>query len=206
MAAGRSAGTVETVETVGYLTPRPGDVAMSPRDVNLAEIERRRDRLFDRYGEAPVRERHDAPDPETFEEWRAMSEAGYIGSAYALVRRTPDQLPPLSETMAVEGEERERVLLILVRGGSKWGVPGGGQEGEESFEATARREVAEEVNLDVTLTGIDHLRHEIATCEGYDDRLHVIRVFFTADYAGGSIALQPGELQGAAWFADPPAE
>jgi ADP-ribose pyrophosphatase YjhB (NUDIX family) len=108
--------------------------------------------------------------------------------------------------MDVEGEERERVLLILPRGGSKWGVPGGGQEGDESFETTARREIAEEVNLDVTLTGIGHLRHEIATCDGYDERLHVLRVFFTADYADGSVAIQPGELQGAAWFADPPAE
>lgn len=179
---------------------------MAPRDVNLDPIERRRDRLFDRFGEAPVRERHDTPDPETFEEWQAMSEDGYIGSAYALIRRSPDGLPPLSETMAVDGEERDRVLLILPRGGSKWGVPGGGQEGNESFERTARREIAEEVGLDVTLTGIDHLRHEITTCAGHDDRLHVLRVFFTADYADGTIAIQPGELQGAAWFADPPAE
>lgn len=179
---------------------------MAPRDVNLDPIERRHDRLFDRFGEAPVHERHDTPDPETFEEWQAMSEDGYIGSAYALIRRTPERLPPLSETMEVDGEERERVLLILPRGGSEWGVPGGGQEGDESFETTARREIAEEVNLDVTLTGIGHVRHEIATCDGYDERLHVLRVFFTADYEGGSVAIQPGELQGAAWFADPPAE
>ena len=179
---------------------------MSPPDVNLEPIERRRERLFERFGDAPVRERHDTPDPETFEEWRGMSEEGYIGSAYALVRRTPERLPPLSETMAVDGEERERVLLILGRGGSKWGVPGGGQEGDEPFETTARREIAEEVDLEVELTGINHLRHEIATCEGYDERLHVLRVFFTADYAGGSVAIQPGELLGAAWFADPPPE
>jgi ADP-ribose pyrophosphatase YjhB (NUDIX family) len=179
---------------------------MSPRDVNLATIERRRDRLFDRFGEAPVRERRDTPDPETFEEWQSMSEDGYIGSAYALIRRTPDQLPPLSETMEVDGEERERVLLIMGRGGSKWGVPGGGQEGDESFETTVHREVAEEVALEITLTGIAHLRHEIATCEGDEKRLHVLRVFFTADYERGSVAIQPSELQGAAWFADPPAE
>ena len=179
---------------------------MSPRDVNLAAIERCRDRLFDRFGEAPVRERHDTPDPETFEEWRSMSEDGYVGSAYALIRRTPDQLPPLSETMEVRGTERERVLLILGRGGSKWGLPGGGQEGDESFETTVHREVAEEVALEITLTGLAHLRHEIATCEGSDERLHVLRVFFTADYERGSVAIQPSELQGAAWFADPPAE
>jgi 8-oxo-dGTP diphosphatase len=179
---------------------------MPPQDINLETIERRRDRLFDRFGEAPVRERYDSPDPETFEEWRAMSENGYIGSAYALIHRTPEQLPPLSETMAVDGAERDRVLLILGRGGSKWGVPGGGQEGTEPLETTARREIAEEVDLEVTVTGIGHLRHEIATCKGSDERLHVLRVFFVADYAAGSVAIQPSELQGAAWFADPPAD
>lgn len=176
-----------------------------PRDVNLREIERRRDRLFDRFGEAPVRERHDAPPPERFEEWVELSETGYVGSAYALVRRSSDRVPPLSETMEVEGTERERVLLILGRGASRWGVPGGGQEGEETYEETVRREVAEEVGIDVSLTGLGHLRHEIATCEGYDERLHALRAFFRAEYEGGSIAIQSGELNGAAWFADPPA-
>lgn len=179
---------------------------MANRDVNLAEVGARRDRLFERFDQAPVRERHDTPDPDTFEEWRELSEAGYIGSAYALVRRTPDQLLPLTESMAVASPERERVLLILGRGGSKWGVPGGGHEGDETMAATARREVAEEVSIEIDPVSVNHLRHEIATCEGYEERLHVLRVFFTADYVDGAIAIQPGELNGAAWFADPPLE
>ena len=178
---------------------------MPPREVNLAEIERRRDRLFDRFGDVPVHERHETPPPKRFEEWIEMCEQGYLGGAYALVRRPPEKLAPLSESFEVD-EERERVLLILVRGASKWGVPGGGQEGEETFETTARREVREEVGLDVTLTGLAHLRHETATCEGYDHRLHTVRVFFEAEYEDGSIAIQPGELNGAAWFAEPPPE
>ncbi|WP_049899263.1 NUDIX hydrolase [Halococcus agarilyticus] len=175
---------------------------MTYREINLEEIERRRDRLFDRFGEAPVRERHDTPDADGFEEWIEMSTAGYIGSAYALVRRSPEQLPELTESMAVDGDER--VLLVLGRGGSKWGVPGGGQEDDETMEETAHREVAEEVGISISLTGLNHLRHEIATCERYDERLHVLRVFFHAEYESGSIAIQPGELNGAAWFADPP--
>lgn len=179
---------------------------MALTDVNLDEIERRRDRLFDRFGEAPIRERRDAPDPDVFEEWIEMSTAGYVGSAYALVRRAPEKLPPLTESMAVEGDEEERVLLIMGRGGTRWGVPGGGQEGEETFEETVRREVREEVGIEISLRSIGFLRHEIATCEGYDERLHVLRAFFHAEYEDGSVAIQPGELNGAAWFADPPAE
>ena len=177
---------------------------MDYRDVNLAEIERRRERLFERFGEAPVRERHDAPSPEEFEEWIELSDAGYIGGAYALVRRPTDRLPDLSGSMAVDGDERERVLLILNRGASDWGVPGGGQEGEEPFERTVRREVNEEVGIDVSLQGINHVRHEIATCEGYEERLHALRVFFEAEYVDGSLDVQSGELNGAAWFAEPP--
>lgn len=179
---------------------------MDYREVNLEEVERRRDRLFAEFGDAPVVERHDTPDAETFEEWRSLSEAGYIGSAYALVSRTPDQLPALSETMDVANEERERVLLILGRGGTRWGVPGGGQEGDETMEATARREIAEETGITAVPTGISHVRHEISTCEGYEERLHVLRVFFHADFGDGSISVQSGELNGAAWFATPPAE
>jgi 8-oxo-dGTP pyrophosphatase MutT (NUDIX family) len=177
---------------------------MSWQDINREEIECRRDRLFNDFGDIPVHERHDTPDTNRFEEWIEMSKAGYIGSAYALVRRSPDQFPPLTESMSDVSEERERILLILGRGGSKWGVPGGGQEADETMETTARREVSEEVGITISLTGIDHMRHEIATCEGYDERLHVLRVFFHADYEAGSIAIQSSELNGAAWFADPP--
>ena len=178
---------------------------MDWQDINREAVERRCDRLFNRFGEAPVQERHDTPDSDRFDEWISMSKDGYIGSAYALVRRSPQNLPPLTESMAVDGEEQERVLLILGRGGSQWGVPGGGQEADETMEATVQREVTEEVGISISVTDINHIRHEIATCEGYDERLHVLRVFFHADYQDGSITIQPGELNGAAWFATPPA-
>lgn len=177
---------------------------MPAADVNLATIDRHRVRLVDQFGRAPIYQRHDRPDAEVFEEWIELSEAGYIGSAYALIRRPPERLPPLTESFHVDGEEAERILLILGRGGSQWGVPGGGQEGSESMAATARREIREEVGLEVSLTDLHHMRHEISTCEGSDERLHVLRVFFHAKYEDGSIAIQPGELNGAAWFADPP--
>lgn len=177
---------------------------MDWQDINREEIERRRDRLFDCFGEVSVHERHDTVVSDRFAEWIEMSNAGYIGSAYALIRRSPDQVPPLTESMPVIGEERERFLLILGRGGTKWGVPGGGQEADETMEETVQREVTEEVGITISLTGINHMRHEIATCEGYDERLHVLRVFFHADYEEGSITIQSGELNGAVWFSTPP--
>lgn len=185
-------------------TPDVG--GMEYQDINREEVERRRDRLLDRFGDAPVYERHDTPADDEFVEWIELSRDGYIGSAYALVERTPEQLPPLTESIAVDGAENERVLLILGRGGSKWGVPGGGQEDDETMEATVVREVSEEVDVSVSPSDIGHMRHEIATCKGYDERLHVLRVFFRADYEDGSIAIQPGELNGAAWFATPPTD
>lgn len=175
-------------------------------DINLEENERRRDRLFDQYGEAPVREVYKSPPPDEFEEWAETSKAGYIGSAYAFVRRPAEQFADLTESYEVDGEEQERVLLILGRGNSDWGVPGGGQESDETYEATVHREVAEEVGIEISLTGISHVRREISTADGFDERLHALRVFFDAEYEGGAIEIQPGELSGAAWFATPPTD
>ena len=172
----------------------------------MEENERRRDQLFDQYSEAPVREVHKSPPPDEFEEWIAMSRSGYIGSAYAFVRRSSEQFADLTESYEIDGEEQERVLLILGRGNSDWGVPGGGQESNETYEATVHREVNEEVGIEISLTGISHIRHEISTADGFDERLHVLRVFFEAEYEGGAIEIQPGELNGAAWFANPPTD
>lgn len=173
-------------------------------EINLTENERRRDRLFDRFGNAPVREVHKSPPTADFRQWIEMADAGYIGSAYALVRRSPDDHPPLPDSYTVE--DGERVLLVLGRGESQWGIPGGGQEGDETYVSTVQREVKEEVDLEIALGGLSHIEHEISTAEGFEKRLHAYRVFFHADYVRGTIELQPEELHGAAWFADPPTE
>ena len=178
----------------------------SYHDINLEENERRRNRLFDQFDEAPVQRVHKSPPPDQFEEWIAMSRAGYLGSAYAFVRRPPERFAELTESYEVAGEEQERVLLILGRGNSNWGIPGGGQESDETYEATVHREVVEEVGIEISLTGISHVRHEISTTDGFDEQLHVLRVFFYAEYEGGAVEIQPGELNGAAWFANPPTD
>lgn len=59
-----------------------------------------------------------------------------------------------SRIVVMDGEQR--VLLFQharPEGGRFWATPGGGVEGDETFEQTARRELVEELGLsDVTLT------------------------------------------------------
>lgn len=173
-------------------------------EVNGEAVESHRERLFERFGDRPIETRTEDVDRETFETRRAFCEDGYLGSAYALVRREPAQLAPPSESHSVPGEERERVLLVLPRGGSRWGVPGGGREDDETFPETARREIREETGVTAETTGLAWIRHEITTCDASEDRLHVLRVFFQATYVDGSVSIQPGEVAGAAWVREPP--
>jgi ADP-ribose pyrophosphatase YjhB (NUDIX family) len=177
---------------------------MSFEEVNFEKIRARKERLFEEFGEAPVRERHDTPDSETFEQWIEGSRSGYVGGAYALVRRPPDRFPEPTDPESVPEEEPERVLLIGGRAGPNWGIPGGGQEGDETYVETVKREVREEVGIEFGVTGLQFLRHEIATCEGYDERLHVLRAFFEGIYEDGTVTIDSRELTGAGWFADPP--
>lgn len=95
--------------------------------------------------------------------------------------------------------------MILGRGATRWGVPGGGREDGERYEDAAVREVREEAGVDCTITDCWLVREAVSTAPSFDERLHTLWVFFDARYAGGNIDVQPGELNGAAWFADPPA-
>ncbi|MGA9401706.1 NUDIX hydrolase [Haladaptatus sp.] len=176
------------------------------RDVNLEAVERRTDRLLDDYGDVPVEDRTEERPNEKFEELVGYAKNGYTGSAYAWVVRRPEDTVPLTETMPDEAlDDRPRVLMILHRGADAWGLPGGGREDGETSEEAAIREVEEETNVRCELGEPFLLRHQmIVSGENEDDRLHLLFVFFDADYRDGTIAIQSGELNGAAWFAEPP--
>jgi 8-oxo-dGTP pyrophosphatase MutT (NUDIX family) len=107
---------------------------------------------------------------------------------------------------ATPGDGEERALLILGRADDWWGVPGGGQEDDETFEEAAVREVREETGVDCEVADLFRLEHVERHCTGPDDDRvnHMLFVFFDADYAGGEIRVQPGELHGAAWFGEAP--
>lgn len=143
---------------------------------------------------------------ETWTERLEHAREGHDGGAYAWVVRAPADVAPPSETYAGDDVDRHRALMILSRGADEWGLPGGGREGDESFEDAAIREVREETGIDCEITGLWHLRHVVWTSDddGDDRRTHSFHPFFEARYVDGSISVQPGEVAGAAWFARPP--
>lgn len=164
-------------------------------------------RLGDDYGGVPVDEETVEVPPAEFPTYVQNARDGYVGSAYAWVIRRPEQAGERSETYAGDEETRERALLILPRGESAWGVPGGGRDDGESFEETAVREVREEAGVDCEITGLWHLeRVRWRSEDGGDERVtHTLHAFFDAAYAAGTISVQRSEVNGAAWFAQRPA-
>ena len=174
-------------------------------EVNREFVERRRDILGETYHDVTVHHETETVEAGLFAELRDLSRGGYTGGSYAWVVRDPDDAATLTESMPDEIDEGRRVLMILGRGGTEWGLPGGGREDGETYEEAAVREVREETGVDCELTDCFLLVHRVTVSEGdHDDRLHTLWTVFDADYAGGSIAIQPGELNGAAWFEEPP--
>ncbi|WP_436923667.1 NUDIX hydrolase [Halosimplex amylolyticum] len=179
---------------------------MPSTHVNREAVERRMERLRDDYGDVPVEAVEEEVPPEQFEELREVAESGYTGGAYAWVVREPEQTAALTESMPSGIEDGRRVLMILGRGGTRWGLAGGGREDGETYEEAAVREVREETNVDCEITDCFLFRRIRTDSAGdHGERLHTLYVFFDADYAGGHVAIQPGELNGAAWFAEAPA-
>lgn len=91
-----------------------------------------------------------------------------------------------------------RILLIKrasepCRG--KWALPGGKVEYGESLAHAARREIAEEVGIEVALTAPRSIVEIICPEEGY----HFVIVVFDAEYRRGEPAPQPGEVEEYMW-------
>lgn len=178
---------------------------MAPTDVNREEVERRKARFLSEYDGVPVREEHEEVPADIFPELRDLAVEGYTGGGYVWVVRDPQETAPLAESMPGDIEERERVLMILSRGTNRWGLPGGGRECGETYEEAAAREVSEETGIECSIVEPFLIRQRISVSKGdHDERLHTLWVFFDGHYEGGTIRVQPGELNGAAWFADPP--
>lgn len=182
---------------------------MVDKSQNLDEVNNHIRELQELYTEVPVEERQEVVAADEFEHLTGHHRDDYLGAAYAWVVRTPEDASALSESFYPEPGSSKRVLFHLPRASNMWGLPGGGVEGDESFEEAAVREVREETGIDCAVTGLWLLRRLkwISDDETDPRSSYSMQVFFDAQYTGGSIAIQPGESNGAAWFADlPPAD
>lgn len=174
--------------------------------INAEEVTRRIERLREAWADPAV------------ETWRESAKHygslhddatdGYLGGAYVWIVRDPGDAPELTESMPEWAEtHEEHALMILGRGATAWGLPGGGRESGESFEDAAVREVDEEVGVDCELVDCFLLRRCVVTDpDGERPSIHFLQAFFDGAYRGGTITVQSGELNGAAWFATPPEE
>lgn len=173
-------------------------------EINAGTVERRKRRLLGEYDDVAMSKEREEASRDEFPELLRLSKEGYIGAGYVRVGRRPAQASALTESMGDVGPERDRLLAILHRGSDEWGFPGGGREAGETFEEAAIREVREETGIDCAIEECFEVRHRVTVAEGFAERLHTLWCFFDGRYEGGSIAIQHGELNGAAWFAQPP--
>lgn len=178
---------------------------MSP-EINETDVERRLDRLQDDWGDVDVHRGTESVSTDHFERAVEPAREGYTGGGYVCVVRDPDKAAPLSDSMPEGIDEQRRVLLVLGRGGHRWGPAGGGREDDETYEEAAVREVEEETSVECSITGVAGVGRWTTECDdGRDERIHSLYVAFEGKYEGGHVAIQPGELNGAAWWRELPA-
>ncbi|WP_267642678.1 NUDIX hydrolase [Haloarchaeobius amylolyticus] len=182
---------------------------MPPARYNAREVARRVGRLTDEYDEVTVVTEREEPDRE-FAELRRHAEDGYIGGAYCWTTRHDERGSECRD--ADTGDDRRRVLLGMGRDRDSWCPPGGGLEGYdpadpgsgETFEETAIRRVREETGIECRLTECVFVHWAVVEDPSSEDEVHMAYVVFDATYRDGSVAIEPAELNGAAWFADLP--
>lgn len=177
---------------------------MPPEYVNRREVRERVDRLLSEYGRDGVYvsvSREPPAEHSSFAELREYAAEGYLGGAYALTIRSDDDHPEFSATMPDDAATHgDRVLLGLGRYDEQWGPPGGGREAGETFEATAVREVEEEVGVTCEPTDVVAIRRVVVEHSETDDEIHLAYAVFEAAYVDGWIQVQETEVAGAAWF------
>lgn len=100
-------------------------------------------------------------------------------------------------------DDRGRLLLLRHGDTGRWTLPGGGLEPGESFETCARRELFEETGLIAARLEPLHLYAgaEYRFTYPHGDVIDNVSVLYRASGMTGELALPPGEIPGAAWFA-----
>jgi 8-oxo-dGTP diphosphatase len=97
-------------------------------------------------------------------------------------------------------DENGRILLGKrknVLNAGLWSLPGGHLEWMEDFEACCRREVKEEVGIEISYPR----KVAFSNDRFYKDNRHYITLFFLAEWAGGQVVnAEPDKCYGWEWF------
>ena len=162
---------------------------MSIEERTRTDVERRVNRLQEKYGSFPVYEETVENDLDYFEHGRQKAEEGWIGDAGVWVT-----------------DDDDRMLLIRhADSPHEWGIPGGGHEPGETMEETASREVQEETGIDCTITGVNFARRKTIVLESEsNDRYYMLTVIFDAEYDEGEISIDDEEILEVKWFTELP--
>jgi len=125
---------------------------------------------------------------------------GYVEELRALVGHRPLILV-VSGMLIVD--EHERVLLMERADTHDWGIVGGIMEPGETLEQTARREVQEEIGLEVgNLTFLAMFSGpEFFSRYPNGDEVHPVLALYTARYDGQELRLDPHEALQTGFFA-----
>ena len=118
--------------------------------------------------------------------------AGHVLRAYWRLRR-----PRTFGVRAVVTDSAGRIALVRHSYLPGWYLPGGGVDKREGADAAIRRELREEVALDVAITGLVGVYHNLA--QGKDD--HVVVYAARIPDPAALRAADPREIVEAAWFA-----
>ncbi|MCT9095992.1 NUDIX domain-containing protein [Haloarchaeobius sp. HME9146] len=188
---------------------------MPPARYNANEVARRVGRLTDEYDDVTVVTEREEPQDQ-FDELRQHAEEGYLGGAYCWTVRSGSGSDGRDRQQNEDCEdarkERKRVLLGMGCERDSWCPPGGGVDGYdpaqpgsgERFEETARRTVREETGIECEPTECVFVHWAVVGDPNSDDEVHLAYVVFDAEYRDGSVAIEPEQLNGAAWFAELP--
>jgi ADP-ribose pyrophosphatase YjhB (NUDIX family) len=111
--------------------------------------------------------------------------------AWTFVRR-----PSVRGTMVAVLDDAGRVLLVRHTYGDRrrWSLPGGWVHAGEELSGAARREVLEELGVDVVLEGRSGVLH------GDWDFKREALAWFAAPWPGGNGTYDPVEIAEVAWF------
>lgn len=120
-----------------------------------------------------------------------------------VAERTKDNGLPYGSHVLVHREDG-RILLVRHDVVDRWVLPGGEVDGDESFRAAARRELAEEAGIDARFDGLGMLAKVEFRCDG-NFTWGVLPVFeATARTTDLEVQDPDGEITDAAWFEDLP--